>query len=83
MKSHKLTKQLIDTVHKLDDIVTQLEQAGINVAFFHHRGDFGRFTESRSDRITLASVLECNTLYDCKAKINQIEETPDEQTDKA
>lgn len=83
MSINKLTKQLIDTVKKLDDIVTQLEEAGVNVGFFHHKGDFGRFTNNTSDRITLASVLECHTLYDCKAKTNKIEEITDDQTDKA
>lgn len=83
MKSDKLTKQLVDTVRKLDEIVTQLEEAGINVSFFHHRGEFGRFTESKSDRISLACVLECHTLYDSKTNTNNIEEIPDEQTTKA
>ena len=83
MKTNKLTKQLIDTVRKLDDIVSQLEEEGVNVGFFHHRGEFGRFTENKSDRISLACVLECHTLYDSKTKTNNIEEIPDEQTDKA
>jgi len=83
MNSEKLTKQLIDAVRQLNNIVTQMEEAGINVGFFHHKGEFGRFTESKSDRITLACVLECHTLYDSKYKINDIEEIPDEQTDEA
>jgi hypothetical protein len=79
----KLTKRLIETVKKLDDIVVQLEEAGVNVGFFHHRGEFGRFTENKSDRISLACVLECHTLYDTKSKTNNIEESTDDQTTKA
>lgn len=82
MSVKKLTKQLVDTVNKLDEIITQLEEAGVNVGFFHHRGDFGRFTDNKSDRITLASVLECHTLYDSKSKTNKIEETIDDNTTK-
>lgn len=83
MSVKKLTKQLVDTVSKLDSIVSELEEAGVNVAFFHHRGDFGRFTSNKSDRITLGSVLECHTLYDAKSKLNNIEETVDDKTDQA
>jgi len=79
----KLTKQLIDAVEKLDSTVTQLEEAGVNVSFFHHKGDFGRFTDSKSDRITLACVLECHTLYDAKSKTNNVEEVTDDNTTKA
>lgn len=81
-KVNKLVVKLIDTLQSLDDTITQLEDTGINVSFFHEKGNVGRFTDSVSDRIILASVLECRTLYDAKSNFNAIEKVNNDATDK-
>jgi len=79
----KLTRQLIETLDKLDSIIDQLRDENVHVSFFHHRGNFGLYSDTVSDRITLGSVVKSDVLYDSKSKINNIEENTNDNTTKA
>jgi hypothetical protein len=79
----KLTRQLVETLAKLDGIIDQLRDQNVHVSFFHHRGNFGLYSDTVSDRITLGSVVKSDVLYDSKSKINNIEEKTDDNTTKA
>jgi hypothetical protein len=79
----KLTKQLIDTLAKLDELTTQLEEENVHISFFYDRGNFGLHSNNASDRVRLGSVIKSDTLYDAKSNLNKIEEIIDDNTAKA
>lgn len=86
MRAKKLTKQLIETLEKLDGILDNLHEENVHVSLFHlkgshnHKSSFGLYSDSVSDRIKLGSVIKSDTLYDYKSIINKIEEDNNDNT---
>lgn len=83
MSIKKLTKQLIDTLNKLEEITVQLEEQDVHVSLFYDRGNFSLYSSNASDRVKLGSVTKFDTLYDAKSNLNKIEEIIDDNTTKA
>lgn len=83
MSVKKLTKQLIDTLNKLEEITVQLEEQGVHVSLFYNRGHFGLHSDNASDRVSLGCVTKYDTLFDAKSNLNKIEEIIDDNTTKA
>jgi hypothetical protein len=79
----KLTKQLIDTLNKLEEITVQLEEQSVHVSLFYDRGNFGLYSNNASDRVKLGNVTKFDTLFDAKSNLNKIEEIIDDNTTKA
>jgi len=79
----RLTKQLIDTLNKLEEITIQLEEEGVHVSLFYNRGNFGLYSNNASDRIGLGCVTKYDRLFDAKSNLNKIEEIIDDNTTKA
>ena len=65
-KKSKLISRLVSTVSELDDLISKLEEESVNVSFFYARGESGKHTVSKSDRLKLANIVEYNVHYDAK-----------------